>query len=199
MAYDEVFDCYFPDTMDCLENMGAELIDFSPLKSECLPGSVDLVWLGCGHPERCPERLSRNICLQQSLQAYVRDGGHVYAEGGGLAYICETMHCATGSYPMAGLLPAEARYVPSAARAVELQLVGNPWLGQRQVRGYLNPCWVITPRANCIDYSARSACPLSLVGSQHVIGSRVHLHFAAQPQLLKSIWRPCDSPSDRLK
>jgi cobyrinic acid a,c-diamide synthase len=188
MAYDEVFNCYFPDTMDCLEAMGAELIDFSPLRSECLPESVDLVWFGCGHPERCPLRLSRNICLRQSLQAYVRAGGRVYAEGGGLAYICETMHCESGSYTMAGLLPAEARYEPRAVCPVDVRLVGQPWFGQQRVRGYLNPFWTISARDHCIDYSARSCCPLSLVGRERVIGSRIHLHFASQPQLLQSIW-----------
>jgi cobyrinic acid a,c-diamide synthase len=188
MAYDEIFNCYFPDTMDCLEAIGAELIDFSPLRSECLPESIDLVWLGCGHPERCPLRLSRNICFRQSLQAYVRAGGRVYAEGGGLAYICETMHCESGSYAMAGLLPAEARYQPRDVCPVDVRLVGKPWFGQQRVRGYLNPYWTITARDRCIDYSARSCCPLSLVGSERVIGSRIHLHFASQPQLLQSIW-----------
>ncbi len=188
VAYDEVFNCYFPDTMDCLELMGAELIDFSPLKSECLPEAVDLVWLGCGHVERCPERLSRNICLRQSLQAYVRAGGRVYAEGGGLAYICETMRCDSGTHTMAGLLPAEACYVPGDTRPVDLCLVGNPWIGRQRVRGYLNRYWVLTARDACVDYTARSSCPLSLVGTHGVIGSRIHLHFASQPQLLRSIW-----------
>jgi cobyrinic acid a,c-diamide synthase len=188
VAYDDVFNCYFPDTMDCLESMGAELIDFSPLRSECLPGGVDLVWLGCGHPERCPERLTRNICLRNSLAAFVRAGGRVYAEGGGLAYVCETMHCESGSHTMAGLLPAEARFEPHSVSPVEVRLTGRPWFGQQRIRGYLNPNWTILPRESCVDFSARSCCPLSMVGARRVIGSRIHLHFASQPQLLQSIW-----------
>jgi hypothetical protein len=105
------------------------------------------------------------------------------------------MRCASGSFPMAGILPAEARFAPGAVEAVDLRLVGDPWFGQQRVRGYLNPCWVIAARDSCVDYSARTDCPLSLIGSRQVIGSRVHLHFASQPQLLQSFW-PSGSSAD---
>ncbi len=106
VAYDEAFHCYFRDTLDALERMGTQLTDFSPLKSESIPAETDLVWLGCGHPEQYAERLTRNVCLRQSLHAHVRAGGRVYAEGGGLAYICESLSWEQGCYPMAGLLAA---------------------------------------------------------------------------------------------
>ena len=59
-----------------------------------------------------------------------RAGGRVYAEGGGLAYICETMRCDSGCYTMAGLLPAEARYRTESIRDRWIWTWwGNPWFG----------------------------------------------------------------------
>jgi len=55
LAYDNALNCYFPDTLDLLESCGARIVDFSPLRDERLPGGTDIVYLGCGHPERLHE------------------------------------------------------------------------------------------------------------------------------------------------
>ncbi len=44
-AQDEAFGGYFPDTLETLEALGADLVEFSPLKSEDLPKAVDLVMI----------------------------------------------------------------------------------------------------------------------------------------------------------
>lgn len=196
VAYDEAFHCYFADTMETLEAAGARLSDFSPLRSEALPDKTDVVWLGCGHPENYADRLTRNICLQHSLRAHVYAGGRVYAEGGGLAYACETMECHGKRYPMAGLLPVEACLRSIRSRPIELAPAGNSWLRTRCVKGYLNPNWSLQAPHGVCDYSADSACPLSLVGDRQVIGSRIHLHFASQPQLLQSLLHPVATRGD---
>jgi cobyrinic acid a,c-diamide synthase len=190
VAYDDAFNCYYPDTLDWLDASGARVSDFSPLKGEKLPEDADLVWFGCGHPERFAHCLAGNACMQQSLQAHVRAGGRVYAEGGGLAYICRTMICDAGRFPMAGLLPACARFCPQETRPVELDLAFDSWLDCRKVRGYLNGCWSVEAEGPLLDYSASSACPWSLVGHRQVIGSRIHMHFAAQPRLFWSLLHP---------
>lgn len=107
VAYDEVFNCYFPDTLDLLELQGASVRTFSPLHDEGIPEGTDVVYLGCGHPENADARLAANLCMKMSLCKHVFAGGRVYAEGGGLAYLCEAIERENGlRTPMVGLLPA---------------------------------------------------------------------------------------------
>ena len=198
VAYDDAINCYFPDSLEWLETLGARITDFSPLCSESVPADADLIWFGCGHPERYAERLAANVCLMESLRARTRAGVRIYAEGGGLALVCASMACHDRAYPMAGILPAHAEYQDcgeGALQPVDFQPVGQPWLGAQPLRGYLNPSWT-SRRAHdplqdqVIDFSAESPCPLSLVGDGRVIASRIQLHFASQPELLRALIAP---------
>src|SRR5690606_27303091 len=110
VAYDDAFHCYFPDTLDLLELSGATVVNFSPLRDECLPPDTDIVYFGCGHPERFAADLAANCCMQSALRTHVCSGRRVYAEGGGLAYLCRYIKDHGGKcLPMAGILPAAAR------------------------------------------------------------------------------------------
>ena len=192
IALDEAFHCYFPDTLDALEMQGARLCDFSPLKAESLPPHSDLVLLGCGHPERYAEQLAANVCLKQALQSYVRSGRRVYAEGGGLAYICQAIRVGCREFPMAGLLPAVARFSSTDPQPVEFRLAHPSWLGPRQVliRGYRNPDWQLDTVGPLVDLTDDPQHRLDLVGFRQVIGSRVHLHFSARPAMMRALLRP---------
>lgn len=54
VAYDEAFNCYFPDGLDLLESHGAKVRDFSPLRDERLPPDCQLVYLGVVTPSILP-------------------------------------------------------------------------------------------------------------------------------------------------
>ena len=192
MALDEAFRCYFPDTLDALEMQGARLCDFSPLKSECLPPNSDLVLLGCGQPERYAERLAANVCLKQSLLAARPRGTTRLCRRGRLGLHLPGVLCRQRGYPMAGLLPAIARYHPTTPQPIELRLACNTWLGKRQavVRGYLSSNWRLETAGPLVDFVDDPQHRLDLVGFRQVIGSRVHLHFAAQTELLHNLLRP---------
>jgi cobyrinic acid a,c-diamide synthase len=195
VAYDEAFDCYFPDALDLLEMRGARIRVFSPLRSEQLPPGADLVYLGCGHLERHAEALGGNHCMKQALRYYAAAGGRIYAEGGGLAYLCRHLALDRGRQAlMAGVLPAVARLAdrPGPIRPVEVSLAGNTWLGaaRSRLRGYLNPRWDIEPVGTLTSYAQEPSRRGDLVGSGNVFGSRVHLNFAAQPQFLESFFQP---------
>jgi cobyrinic acid a,c-diamide synthase len=192
IAFDRAFHTYDPDMLDLLETLGAMLRDFSPLKTERLPPDVDLVLLGDGTPQRFAQRLASNVCLKQSLREHVLGGGRVYAEGGGLAYICQLLQVNDHTYPMAGLLPAIALHEPASPRPVELRLTHGSWLFGRQavLRGYRNTEWQLTMSGPLVDLANDPQHQLDLVGFRQVIGSRVHFHFSAQPALLRNLIQP---------
>jgi cobyrinic acid a,c-diamide synthase len=198
VAFDEAFGCYFPDTLDLLELNGATIRTFSPLRDEQLPPGTDLVYIGCGHPERYAEALSGNHCLKQSLRGHVCRGGRLYAEGGGLAYLCRQIALADGRVvPMVGVFPAVARRASAAGpRPVEVTLREDCWLGEarRSLRGYLNTAWQLEPAEELRGLVADEAGRFDLVARRNAVGSRLHLNFAAQPDFLPSFWAPQAAP-----
>jgi cobyrinic acid a,c-diamide synthase len=194
VAWDDAFHCYFPDTLDLLEARGATLCDFSPLGDERLPDGTDIVYLGCGHPQRFAEALAENQCLAAAIRQHVCHGRRLYAEGGGLAYLCEQIESTDGRrVAMTGVLPAIARENrrsgPPAPHSVDLRHAN--WLGPygSRLQGYLNDHWQIVPTGS-LRVDDQSADQPNLVGRHQAIGSRVHLDFATDPAALARFFAP---------
>ncbi|HEV3418541.1 MAG TPA: hypothetical protein VG056_17085 [Pirellulales bacterium] len=195
VAYDDAFFGYFPDTLDALEQRGVTIRDFSPLRDEMLPQDADLIYIGCGRPDLHASELADNHCLAMALRDHVCAGKRIYAEGGGLAYLCQQLALPNGErVPMAGILPAVAGVAArhSPPRPIELTLANDFWLGNRgqRVRGYLNENWQIEPVGALASCAAESERRFDLVERHQAVGSRVHLNLALQPALLEGFLRP---------
>jgi cobyrinic acid a,c-diamide synthase len=106
IARDEAFHFYYPDNLDYMQRCGATLVPFSPLYDVAIPSEADAVFLGGGFPEVFAEKLSQNDFLRKSFQdAHAKDFP-IYAECGGLMYLCEHLQTKDGTkYPMMGLIP----------------------------------------------------------------------------------------------
>lgn len=187
-ALDAAFGGCFPDTVETLERLGAELIEFSPLLSERLPDDVDMIMIGCGAPERYAEQLAGNASLIGALKHRVCQGVRIYAEGGGAAYLGRSMILGDRWVPGAGILPFDAVLQPGnrgPARVVR-SLVRDGWLGAQgtEIRGYCCGLWSLEPAPEPTDCPARSG---SLTAERDVyfrhqaVGSLLHLNPAALP------------------
>jgi cobyrinic acid a,c-diamide synthase len=196
VAYDDAFGGYFPDTLDQLELRGAAIADFSPLADERLPPETDVVYLGCGHPERFAAQLSKNDCLMLALKSHLCSGRRIYAECGGLAYLCREIEMPGGDrWPMVGALPATAHFDPTPSRPTptEVRLASDTWLGSAGQcwRGYLNPRWSLRPAHQLEACGDRGAGrELDVVKRHQAVGSRVYLNFASKNELLESFFVP---------
>lgn len=194
VAMDEIYTGCYPESFDLLEAAGAELCDFSPLRSESIPDHADVVYIGCGHPDREPAKLAANHCLKQSLRCFAAAGGRIYAEGAGLAYLCREILLPSGqSIAMTGLLPARARCLPTAtAEAAEITFGASSWIAPAGVtiRGYRHTGWEIDPRGPMMSYAAGETQRLDLLGRGSVIGSRVLINLAANRHLLRRFFEP---------
>jgi len=190
VAYDEAFHCYFPDMLDLLESLDAEVVDFSPMHDESLPTDVDLVYFGCGDVNRFAHELSENHCMMSSLRNHVCAGKRVYGDGGGLAYLSQFLQTGDGQLvTMVGALPAIARATPEHAKVkpVEVTLSQDSWLGPlgTSMRGYLNTHWSIVPHGPLQGLLSEPEHEFDLVGRYLAVGSRLQLNFATRMDLLR--------------
>jgi cobyrinic acid a,c-diamide synthase len=195
VACDDAFGGYFPDTLELLEARGAVITDFSPLRDDRLPHGTDVVYVGCGHPELFAEQLAGNDCMTLALKNHLCSGRRLYAECGGLAYLCHEIEMPDGTrWPMVGALPVTARFheTQSPPRATELTLVADTWLGQSPLRcrGYLSPRWTIAAHGAAEPCVAEAGHESDVVHRHQAIGSRMYLDFAAHQHLLDRFFQP---------
>jgi len=108
IARDAAFHFYYDDNLRRLEASGAELINFSPISDVSLPPAGGL-YFGGGYPEAAARQLSSNQPMIEAVRTFAARGGPIYAECGGLMYLARAIRALDGkSWPMAGLIPADA-------------------------------------------------------------------------------------------
>jgi cobyrinic acid a,c-diamide synthase len=95
VARDAAFCFIYQANLDCLQDLGAELVFFSPLKDSTLP-ACDAVWLPGGYPELHAKALGANHALRDSLAQHIAQNKPVWAECGGMMVLFETLTDADG-------------------------------------------------------------------------------------------------------
>ena len=196
-AQDEAFGAYFPDTLETLESLGAELVEFSPIRDEALPESIDLVMIGCGFPDHFAEALAGNLSLIAALRSHVCRGQRIYSEGGGTAYLGRSMILEGRQVAGAGILPFDAELLPNndLPTPVARTLTRDCWLGPKgtTVRGYKSGRWRLRPGADPLDcpncFGALTAQD-DVFYHHHAIGSLIHLHLGAFPEVVTAFAGP---------
>lgn len=129
IARDAAFGFYYPDDLRALAAGGAELTPFSPLADAALP-EVDALFLGGGFPEYRMAELEANRSLRQQIAEFIADGKPVYAECGGLMYLCAGLTWNGERRAMVGALKAEVemRARPQGRGYVRLrETAAFPW------------------------------------------------------------------------
>lgn len=91
IAKDSVFSFYYNDNIEFLENLGAEIKYFSPLKDEKIPDDVDMLYFGGGYPENYAAELENNISMINSIRDFYNKNGVIYGECGGFIYLSKKL------------------------------------------------------------------------------------------------------------
>jgi cobyrinic acid a,c-diamide synthase len=191
VARDRAFSFYYEDNLDLLREQGAEIIPFSPIADQDLPGELDALYFGGGYPELYARELSENIRMLDQLRAFVRSGGHVYAECGGLLYLSQQLSTGDGKvYPLAGILPLAMEMTNKLVDFgyVTITFTQDCLLGPRgtSIRGH---SFHYSRISSSSDVATSYQVEFSLSGKQQqegftcgpVLASYVHLHFRANP------------------
>ncbi len=107
VAKDKAFNFIYPINIQQLEQLG-EVIFFSPIADKEVP-ACDLLYLPGGYPEFYLKELSANTTMLRSIKAHAEAGRKIWAECGGMMYLCESITDATGSsFPMVNIFPQSA-------------------------------------------------------------------------------------------
>ncbi|MCU0538259.1 MAG: cobyrinate a,c-diamide synthase [Hydrococcus sp. Prado102] len=105
IARDRAFNFYYQDNLDILEQLGAELIFWSPIEDE-LPEDIYGLYFGGGFPEVFAKMLAENILARTRVRQAILTGMPTYAECGGLMYLCEQLvDFDKQNYSMVGVIP----------------------------------------------------------------------------------------------
>ena len=146
VAADDAFCFTYQDNLKLLEQMGAELVFFSPLKDARLPEQVDGMILSGGYPELHAKELSENEEMRKSVREAIEKGMPCIAECGGFLYLHRELEGQDGEdYSMAGVLDAKAYRTDRLGRfgyitltAGEDQLLGTRGM---KIRGHEFHYW----------------------------------------------------------
>ena len=108
VARDAAFCFTYAETLEALQENGAELCFFSPLQDDVLPKNIGGLYLPGGYPELYAAQLAANTSMRSAIKAAVESGLPTVAECGGFLYLGQALEGTDGStYPMAGVLPGQ--------------------------------------------------------------------------------------------
>jgi len=200
VALDESFNFYYADNLDALQLKGAELVFFSPVSDEKLPGNVDGIILGGGFPEVLADRLEKNRRMIRSVAKAVEGGMPVYGECGGLMYLTRSISGYKGekrARKMAGLVDADTVMTSRLTLNYTEADCDGPLLGRAHLRGHE------FHYSSIENIAGDSRFAYSLNKGKGVVGGRdgfcigdsslaayMHLHFASG-RLAERLVRSC--------
>ena len=104
VSEDEAFNFMYQENRALLEQLGAELVSFSPLHDASLPAKIDGLILSGGYPELYKDALHANASMRASVTEAVKQGLPTIAECGGYMYLLEAIE----QVPMCGVLTGDA-------------------------------------------------------------------------------------------
>jgi cobyrinic acid a,c-diamide synthase len=192
VARDNAFCFYYEDNLELLAACGAELVAFSPVGDRSLPEGLDGLYLGGGYPELYARRLSDNRHLRRRIRDASDAGMPIYAECGGLMYLCREVSDLEGrAYPMCGCLPFKTRMLDrlKALGYREVTLSAESLLGPAglRIRGHEFHYSEIGGAAADVacDYRIQNRSGTEATAEGYRVGrtlaSYVHLHFGSNP------------------
>jgi cobyrinic acid a,c-diamide synthase len=201
VARDRAFNFYYQDNLDLLQQLGAELVFWSPLTDSGLPENVQGIYFGGGFPEVFAQQLSENISLIKAVKTAILQGMPTISECGGLMYLCEQIIDFAGeSWPMLGVLPTSAQMGGSLTlgyrRAVALQdsllinsgtnVYGHEFHRSRLITAPNQPLF-ITYRYDCDENMGYEGWALP----DNIYASYIHMHWGASVEIPQQFVNKC--------
>ncbi|HEY6009072.1 MAG TPA: cobyrinate a,c-diamide synthase [Geobacteraceae bacterium] len=206
VARDAAFCFVYDDNLRLLREVGAELVEFSPLADEGLPAETAGIYLPGGYPELFAEALAANGAMREAIRQAVEAGMPVYAECGGFIYLTGGVVSVAGAQHAAplqefvGIFPVTTRMLPrrKALGYREVEFTADTVLGRAGT----------VARGHEFHYSETAEMPAAVERLYRVrradadlgpegyryrncLASYVHLHFGSNPGLAPAFVTSC--------
>lgn len=198
VAMDKAFCFYYQDNLDLLEEMGAEIVPFSPLEDRELPRELHGLIFGGGYPELYLPQLSENRAMRQAVRSAVEAGMPCLAECGGFMYLHERLKGKDGvSYPMAGVVSGESYPTDKLGRFgyIELTAKEDTLLCRKgeMLKGHEFHYWDSTNPGNAFHAQK----PLGkknwecVVSRENLFAGYPHIYFYSNPEAAERFAAAC--------
>ncbi len=203
VARDEAFCFYYQDNLEMLEEAGAEIVEFSPLRDQGLPEGIQGLYLGGGYPELHAEQLSENRRMRRATREFALSGRPVFAECGGFMYLCSSITTAKAeTFSMAGLFPAHC-FMKGRLAALgyrDIEVVRRCHLGPvgHRMRGhefhYSETRFDDEPEG-AFSIRQNGGCRKEGYKIASTVAGYVHIHFGSNPESAANFVAACRATS----
>lgn len=198
VARDEAFSFYYSENLELLKEMGAELVEFSPLHDTALPEALDGLLLGGGYPERYAKQLEEASAMRESIRTACERGLPCLAECGGFLYLQKELLGEDGvSYEMAGVLEGRGFRTDKLCRFGYIELEGFcnglPGEEKQSIRGHEFHYWDCTENGDAF----KAVKPVGggsypcMVSTANILAGFPHLYYYSNPELIWEFLQRC--------
>lgn len=200
VARDRAFSFYYPDNLDILAALGAELVFWSPLTDSGLPEDVGGMYFGGGFPEVFAQQLAENHLALEGVKKALQAGMPTYAECGGLMYLSKQIVDFNGqpwsmvaAIPTTAVMGSRLTLGYRCCTALEDSLLlsaGSVVWGHEFHRSHLSEM-PTNPVVEIRGYEARSPTTLEGWRSPNIHASYIHLHFGGRSHIPQRFLEHC--------
>ena len=181
-----------------LEELGAELVPFSPLEDPALPEDIHGLYLCGGYPELYAEKLSQNGAMRRNIRESIAGGMPYLAECGGFLYLQESMEDMEGAvWEMAGVCSGTAYRTNQLGRFGYITLEANNdrqiLKPQSSIKGHEYHYYDCTENGS--DYHGMK--PLGnrvwdcIKGGKSYAAGFPHLYYYSNPEFISEFLEQC--------
>jgi cobyrinic acid a,c-diamide synthase len=189
IAHDAAFSFIYQANLDLLQELGAELLFFSPLSDKELP-KVDCLYLPGGYPELHLDVLNHNTQMKLAITKHHDANKPIVAECGGMLYLTESLKDKEGHRAnMVGLLSGHA-VMQSRLSALALQDVS---INNKNLRGHTYHHSVFETSLSAIAYANNPNADHTneaVYQSARLTASYIHFYFPSNPDAIIELFLP---------
>lgn len=180
------FSFMYPDNVEALAAAGAEVVPFDPATASALPAGCHALVAGGGFPEVYAAELAGNAALLADVRARHAGGLVIWAECGGLLWLCERLDGAA----MAGIVPTAAtmsRRLTLGYRAATARVDTPLGPAGTELCGHEFHYSSAEPAGTALDLVGHRTTTTGGFADERMLASYLHLHLANRPELAERL------------